>query len=214
MVIILEGLVASEFVAALASVPTAGNVPSDALAGMFEDRKRLFVDLLDWNVRVHDDRFEIDDFDNADAIYLIAQDDSGAHQGSLRLLPSTRPHLLNSLFHALCPGGVPIGAQIFEITRLCLPQRLGAERRLEIRNQLISAMVDHCRDKGISMLTGVVEDQFRREILAMGWRAEPLGPARRMDGGLLGAFAAHIEGDTASRLSWNGIYRERTQVAA
>jgi N-acyl-L-homoserine lactone synthetase len=174
---------------------------------MFEDRKRLFVDLLRWEVPVIDDRFEIDAFDHADAVYVVALDDSGDHQGSLRLLPSMGPHILDTLFAQLCPLDVPIGADVFEITRLCLPTRLGAVSRLAVRNALISVMVDHSLANRITRLTGVVEARFRREILDMGWRAEPLGPAMPFGGAQLGAFAIDVAADTSDRLGWTGVYQ-------
>jgi N-acyl-L-homoserine lactone synthetase len=177
-----------------------------ALATMFEDRKYLFVDLLGWDVPVIDDRFEIDCFDNVHCVYLIAVDDAGDHMGSMRLLPTLRPHILDSLFADLCPSGVPTGPQTYEITRLCLPSRLGAAQRLEVRNALISAMVDHALDAGIARLTGVVDAAFRREVLSMGWLAEPLGPIVAMNCAKVGAFAVHIRADTPARLGWTGIY--------
>lgn len=186
----------------------------DALESMFEDRKRLFVDLLGWDVPVVHGRFEIDRFDRQHAVYVVALDDDGAHQGSLRLLPASRPHILDTLFDHLCSAGVPADSRTCEITRLCLPSRLGAARRLKVRNALISAMVDHAVASGVTRLTGVVEDRFRKDILSMGWRAEPLGPAVRIHGTLLGAFAIHIGFDTPDRLRWTGIYQDRADHAA
>src|SRR3546814_16190537 len=78
------------------------------LDSMFEDRKRLFIDLLDWDLFVVDDRLEIDRFDDAYATYIIAADSAGRHLASLRLLPSTRPPLLGPLFDRLCSNGVPV----------------------------------------------------------------------------------------------------------
>jgi N-acyl-L-homoserine lactone synthetase len=179
------------------------------LATMFEDRKRLFVDLLGWEVPVIDERFEIDCFDNVHCIYVIAVDGDGDHIGSMRLLPTVRRHILGTLFAGLCPSGVPTGPQTYEITRLCLPSRLGAAQRLEVRNALISAMVDHALHAGITRLTGVVEAPFRKEILSMGWLAEPLGPVVAMNGSNVGAFAIHIGPDTPARLGWTGIYSAR-----
>lgn len=185
---------------------TPGRAAVDPLlAGMFADRKRLFVDLLGWDIPT-DGTYEIDAFDQSHARYLIAVDEIGDHIGSLRLLPTTQSHLLDTLFAELCPFGVPTGATTCEITRLCLPQRLGAARRLEVRNALISAMVDHALMSGITRLTGVVEASFRTQVLAMGWLAEPLGPIVRRGGKALGAFALHIGPDTPERLRWTGIY--------
>jgi acyl-homoserine lactone synthase len=129
-------------------------------ASMFEDRKRLFVDLLGWDVRVLAGRYEIDTFDGPDATYIAALDGSRDHLASLRLLPTTGPHILGDLFPQLCDGAVPRGPAIAEITRLCLPLRVRAGRRLQVRNQLISAMADHALQAGLRALTGVVAWTF------------------------------------------------------
>ncbi len=44
------------------------------LQSMFADRKRLFVDLFGWDIPVVDGRYEIDQFDNSDTVYLIVPD--------------------------------------------------------------------------------------------------------------------------------------------
>jgi acyl-homoserine lactone synthase len=173
---------------------------------MFVDRKRLFVDLFGWDVPVVDGRFEIDQFDTPETAYIISADGGGLHEASIRLMPTTQPHMLQVLFPHLCPLGVPVGPSIWESTRLCLPQRHGAERRRALRNALISAMVDFSLARGIECLTGVLPDAFRKEVLAMGWAAEPLGPAVRVEGNLVGAFAAHVREDTPNRLCWSGTY--------
>ena len=177
------------------------------LETMFADRKQQFVDFFDWDVPVVDGRFEMDQFDTQDAVYIIAADESSAHQASMRMLPSIRPHLLGTLFPHLCAAGVPVGEMIWESSRLCLPSRHGAAGRLELRNALISAMVDFALARGIERITGVIPDGFRKQVLAMGWRAEPLGPAFCIRGGPIGAFAIEIEPDTPKRLSWTGVYR-------
>lgn len=185
------------------------------LRSMFADRKRLFVDLFGWDVPVVDGEYEIDQFDNAHTVYLVAADADGQHEASMRLFPSTRPHMLGTLFPHLCPFGVPAGETTWESTRLCLPQRHGAERRRALRNRLISAMVDVALERGIERYTGVIPDPFRKEVLAMGWQAEPLGPAVRIPGGPIGAFLIHIRPDTPERLRWTGVYtRNAQQVAA
>lgn len=176
------------------------------LESMFEDRKRLFIDLLDWDLTVVDDRLEVDRFDDAYATYIIAADRAGRHLASMRLLPSTRPHLLGTLFERLCTDGVPIGPDIFEITRLCLPPNLLRPERLRLRDGLIRAMVDHALDRGINRFTGVVTARFREQILGMGWHGEALGPGQDLGGGRLGAFAVTIEAATPAHLEANGLY--------
>jgi len=176
------------------------------LQSMFADRKRLFVDLFGWDLPVVAGQYEMDQFDNADTIYLIVADDDGGHAASIRLFPSTRPHMLGTLFPHLCPLGVPVDDVTWESTRLCLHQRHGAERRRELRNMLFSAMVDVALDRGIERYTGVIPDPFRKEVLSLGWQAEPLGPAVRIPGGPIGAFLIHVRPDTPERLGWTGVY--------
>lgn len=181
---------------------------------MFIDRKRLFVDLFGWDVPVIDGLYEIDQFDDDHTVYLIAADAHGEHEASIRLFPTTRPHMLGTIFPHLCPLGVPVGETTWESTRLCLPQRHGAQRRRELRNRLISAMVDVALERGIEHYTGVIPDPFRREVLAMGWQAEPLGPAVRIPGGPIGAFLVHIHADTPERLRWTGVYADHDERIA
>jgi acyl-homoserine lactone synthase len=176
------------------------------LQSMFADRKRLFVDLFGWDIPVVDGRYEIDQFDNSDTVYLIVPDCDGEHAASIRLIPSTRPHMLAALFPHLCPLGVPVGEAIWESTRLCLPQRHGAARRRDLRNMLFSAMVDVALARGVEGYTGVIPEGFRKEVLSLGWQAEPLGPAVRIDGGPIGAFLIHVRPDTPERLRWTGVY--------
>lgn len=176
------------------------------VASMFEDRKRLFVDTMRWNVPVLDGRYEIDRFDGCDAVYLVMLDAHGEHIGSMRLLPTTTPHILGNIFPQLCDGTVPSAADIWEITRLCLPCRLGAEGRLAIRNRLISAMMEYALTRGIRSLTGVVASRFLQQIRTMGWRCAPLGASTVIDGKTLGAFRIEIDAETPALLARTGIY--------
>lgn len=185
-----------------------------ALETMFVDRKAQFVDFFDWDVPVVDGRYEIDQFDTAAAVYIVALDADKRHEASLRMLPSWLPHLLGEIFPHLCMGGVPVGPRIWESTRLCLPSRHGAARRRELRNELISAMADFALTRGIAEITGVIPDGFRREVLAMGWRAEPLGPPVRIEGGPIGAFRIAVTPDMRERLAWTGTWAGPLEMAA
>ena len=176
------------------------------LKSMFEARKRVFVDLLKWNVPVLDGRFEVDEFDDQHATYIILADSSGEHLGSTRLLETTRPHILGSLFSELCMGPVPAGPEMLEITRFCLDRRLGASERLLVRNRLVSALVAHALQLGIRTYTGVAEMGWLQQILAFGWDCRPLGLPRSIGGRMIGALAISIEPDTPALLNHNGIW--------
>lgn len=81
-------------------ITTRQNASDAHLRAMYEARKRVFVDLLKWDVPVLADRYELDQFDDEHAQYLILADTDGGHLASARLLPTTRAHLLDSLFPA------------------------------------------------------------------------------------------------------------------
>ena len=101
-----------------------------ALRAMFEARKRVFVDLLKWDIPVLDGRFEVDQFDDHHATYILLTDRVGRHLASARLLPTTRPGILDTLFLDLCDAPPPAGEHVYEITRFCLsPDISTAERR-------------------------------------------------------------------------------------
>ena len=176
------------------------------LRAMFEDRKSVFVDLLKWDVPVLCGRFELDQFDDEHATYLIIADEDGDHLASARLLPTTRPHILGSLFPDLCAVPPPAGPHVFEITRFCLSRRQGAASRRLARNQLVSALAWHALEQGIRTYTGVAEISWLQQILAFGWDCRPLGAPLRHASGVLGALAIEIGPDTPERLAANGIW--------
>lgn len=181
--------------------------PADrTLKAMFEDRKSVFVDLLGWDVPVLDGRFEVDQFDDEQAFYLIIADESGDHLGSARLLRTTADHILGSLFRQLCADAPPSGPDIFEITRFCLSRRTTAAVRRLTRNRLVSALAWHALETGIRTYTGVAEMAWFQQILAFGWDCRPLGPPKRLECGFVGALAIDIRDDTPALLAANGIW--------
>jgi acyl-homoserine lactone synthase len=184
----------------------SGPCSDRALRSMFEDRKCVFVDLLKWNVPVLDGRFEVDQFDDAHATYLIVVDEAGDHLGSARLLPTTRPHILSALFAGLCESPPPTGPEVMEITRFCLSRRHKAARRRQTRNRLVSALAHYALETGIRTYTGVAELGWLQQILAFGWDCRPLGVPARLECGTVGALAIEIGPETPGRLAANGIW--------
>jgi len=193
-----------------------------ALNLMFAARKSVFVDLLRWNVPVRDGRHEIDQFDDDHARYLILLTDDGRHLASTRLLPTTRPHILDTLFPNLCEHPLPRGPHILEITRFCLDRSLRAVERRRVRDQLVTAIVEHAVENGITTYTGVAEMGWFQQILSFGWDCRPLGLPTEHDGSTLCALGISIKPDTPLCLARAGIwtptatkgYQERRAIGA
>ncbi len=177
-----------------------------ALRSMFEARKQVFVDLLKWDVPVLEGRFEVDQFDDEHAVYLIVSGDGGQHLASARLLKTGRPHILDTLFPDLCAAPPPRGPDVLEITRFCLGRNQTAKERLLTRNRLVAGLVDYALEQRIATYTGVAELAWLQQILAFGWRCRPLGLPRVSGGRTLGALRIDITAETPALLADNGIY--------
>ncbi|BAK66638.1 putative autoinducer synthesis protein [Sphingobium sp. SYK-6] len=179
---------------------------SPVLNGMYRDRKRIFVDLLGWDVPVVDGAYEIDQFDDEHAIYVVATNERGEHDGSIRLLPSVRPHVLGNIFPELCDGPVPSGEHIFELSRACLSPRNRAARRLQVRNAVTTAVVEFALLRGIRRFTCIADSGWLSQILSLGWDCRPLGLPREIAGLSTGALVIEIDGDTPDKLRSAGTY--------
>lgn len=177
-----------------------------ALRAMFEARKEVFIDLLKWDLPVLAGKFEVDQFDDPDAEYLILLEDGVQHRASARLLRTDRPHLLDGLYPHLCASPVPSGPAIREITRFCLDRHQRAVARRSARNQLVTALVDYALLHGITEYTGVAEQEWFEQIRDFGWKCEALGQPFRHDGRSLVALHIQIDRETPELLLAGGIY--------
>lgn len=179
---------------------------SDAvMCAMFEARKRVFIDLLGWDLPVLAGKYEVDQFDNPHARYLILADSGDHHLASARLLPTLRPHILDQLFGELCDQTPPRGPAVYEITRFCLDRSLRAAERRRWRNALVAGLAHYALAHRITTYTGVAEMHWLDQILAFGWDAKPLGKPRTIGGLTLGALRIDIRPETPALLATRGI---------
>lgn len=180
-------------------------IPDTVLRAMFAARKEVFVDLLKWDVPVLDGRFEVDQFDDPHAHYIVLADREGGHLGSARLLPTMRPHILNSLYPQLCADAPPSAPDIYEVTRFCLDRGLSARERRTVRDTLVVALTEHALANGITGYSAIAEMGWLQQILAFGWHCRPLGLPLTIAGKMLGALAIRIDADTPRLLAAAGI---------
>jgi len=188
------------------TIDRASEAEGAVLRAMFEARKRVFVDLLKWDVPVLGGAWELDQFDDNEAAYLVLSDGNGAHLASARLLQTTRAHILGNLFPELVDDDVPRGPQIREITRFCLDRSLHAADRRRARDRLVSALATHALAHGIERYTGVAEIGWFQQIQTFGWRCAPLGKPRIVGGVMLTALTIEIDDDTPALLAASGTW--------
>lgn len=173
-----------------------------ALMQMHHDRKRVFVDQLGWRLPVRGSWLEVDEFDNEFAVYLLARSaEDGSHQASLRLLPTTRPHMLADLFSALCEGPPPVGDGCWEISRLVTrPAVAVGTALLRVHRLLALALLEFAACNEVTAYSLVIEANRVPALLAIGWPVIPLGLPMSIDGQELQALQINVRPDTLTRL--------------
>jgi N-acyl-L-homoserine lactone synthetase len=183
---------------------------AEAMCAMFAARKSIFIDLLRWNLPTHDDRYEVDQFDDAHARYLMVIRSGGAHAASARLLPTERPHILGTLFSHLCEEPVPQGPAVLEITRFCLDRDQHRLQRRTARNLLITALVDFAVAGAVTTYTGVAEASWFEQFCKFGWSCRALGRPQPCGSKALVAFRIDLDSNSVDRMIATGIYTGET----
>lgn len=184
-----------------------------AMRAMFAARKRVFVDILQWDLPVLEDRYELDQFDTPEAEYLILLDADGKHRASARLLRSEGSHLLADRYPHLCGAGVPRGEAIREISRFCIDPDQSREERRGARDELVTALADYALTHGITDYTGIAGLAWFEKIMAFGWSCEALGEVMEDGPAAIRALRIRIDGDTIAGLRRTGTYVALARVA-
>jgi N-acyl-L-homoserine lactone synthetase len=155
----------------------------------------VFVDRLGWQLPSPQSWLEVDDFDNECAVYLVARSPmTGGHAGSVRLLPSTGKHMLNSLFQSLCAGAVPVGNDCWEISRLVTsPPDVAGTSVIKLHRLMALALLEFAALNSIHRYTLVAETHRVPALLSIGWTVTPLGLPTDFMGQKLQALQIAVE---------------------
>lgn len=138
---------------------------------MFRDRADQFKTRLNWAVTVDRDGFERDEYDALNPLYVIWQDQQGRHGGSMRLLPTTGPTMVNDHFAHLTGGGAITSPLIWECTRFCLSRAAGPR----VAAALMLAGGEVMRHFGIEHYVGVFDARMERIYRFIGSSPDILG---------------------------------------
>jgi len=174
-----------------------GRERNGLLEESFRQRKALFVDRLKWELAVRGDQ-EIDEFDRLDSRYvLVIDEDEDRLVGSGRLLNAGGPHLLSEHFSHLCETGVPKGAEVWELSRLCVDPRLRDRRlREHVVDLLGLGLTEAALLQGGNKLTFVIGTFLLPRVLEVGWDIRPLGLPQPCGRESIAAFEVDLAPDS------------------
>ena len=156
-----------------------------ALQPMFQLRKRVFHDLLGWDVKVRGD-IEIDHYDDVNPIYVLSYTPGTRHlRGALRLLPTLGPNMLDDTFPELLGGRPAIRrTDVWETSRFCIDPEISQDRA---SNQVTVAAAEMmCAVGELGLASGIAEivtvtDVFlERMFRRMGCPGTRIGEPRRI----------------------------------
>lgn len=152
---------------------------------MFRLRHRVFKERLGWEVKSRNG-LEIDDYDTAEALYLLAYDDSEQVAGTWRLLPTTGPYMLKDTFPQLLNGrSAPEAGLIWETSRFAVDKPIerteGPNAAIcqpsHVTQELFLGLVEYCIRAGISQVYTVYDIRIARILPKLGckpfWQSAP-----------------------------------------
>jgi len=150
------------------------------LEEMYEQRYRLLIKGLGWNVPGCQPDRDVDDFDTEDTVYLVeSHPETSQLIASCRLNPTIKPHLLSEVFADQCElRGVPQGETIWELSRVAYDhQRSTGELFRKTRAVMRLAIAEFCIATGIQSLTWLSRRDMYATISTF-WPTRPLGGSR------------------------------------
>lgn len=156
-------------------------------------RKRFFVDTLGWDIP-HDDRVEMDQYDNPLAHYAVVLRE-GVVVGGARTMPTTAawgPHsyMLRDAAAGLLPDIPPrvmprviVSPEVWECTRLVVSDDLVTQAdRSKALSLIVEGLAAVVRARGGRRLMSLSPLSLTRALRQLGWQAERIGEPYRNDG--------------------------------
>jgi N-acyl-L-homoserine lactone synthetase len=106
-------------------------------------RHRLFVQRQNWDVPTFKE-LEYDQFDTPAAVYLVWRDEDGEARGVTRLVPTTRPYMLEQVFpHLITREPLPKSPRIWEATRVGVDRDLPPDLRAQVCAEIVAGCLEY-----------------------------------------------------------------------
>lgn len=176
----------------------------EEIAAMHRLRKRVFHDLLKWDVTVRDD-WEVDHYDDANPNYVMSYSPDGRLRGSLRLLPTLGPNMLDDTFPILLGGRPEIrSAEIWESSRFCIEPEISQDRASNqvtiAAAELMCGVGEIGLASGLSHIVTVTDVFLERMFRRMGCPGERIAEPHKIGSVHAVAVAWEVTPDLLARM--------------
>jgi acyl homoserine lactone synthase len=181
---------------------TPADLSLEIMAGVARYRHKVFVEKLGWQLRC-ENALEYDQFDRDDTVYVVAHNRDHEVVGTARLLPTTRPYLLDEVFPHLLHGmEPPHSPDVWELSRFAAVDfsvqgsSALAQFSSPIAVGLLQASLECAARHGARRFITVSPLGVERLLRIAGFRAHRLAPPTMVDGNPV--FACSISCETHS----------------
>jgi acyl-homoserine lactone synthase len=163
----------------------------------FRLRHEIFVKERGWKEFDRDGVYEMDQYDDDKATYLISVDEHDEVVGSSRVYPTALPHMLSEQFPALVDGAVPQRIDLVEFTRLAICK---SQRGTRIYLEQFLGLQEFCLERGMAGATTLIRTHRIPVVQKAGMNVIPLGVSQDIDGEMCTAILIEASEDVLMRM--------------
>lgn len=151
-----------------------------AIEALGRFRHRVFIRRLGWEVTSshQDASLEFDGFDGPGTLYVVARDTRARILGCTRLLPTTRPFLLGSVFPQLCAQAPDVGPHTWEISRYAAMSSEHPGLGMELFRASIRFAAAHGAHAVVAVTTCALQRYFERHQVLCSRLGQPVRQGR------------------------------------
>lgn len=161
------------------------------MSKLFTYRHDVFVKQLGWRLELsHEEKsynWEIDQFDHDETVYVFSKDGQQNITSCARLLPTTKPYLLEQVFPKLLGGkSAPKSQDIWELSRFSSMSPGVRSNRLQFGGReslnLLNNTIEAAKGLGAKYLISVSPLSVERLLRKNGFSVVRVGPAQQING--------------------------------
>lgn len=192
------------------------NLYSSELDEYFRARHSVYVVERGWKELDRGAGREIDQFDTPHTIYLMAIENSRV-VGGHRLVPTTEPTMLSTVFPELVLRGNIRRSDVYELSRIFVVRdRRGEQARPQIESVVLAGTMEFGLAERMNQFTIVMETWWIQRLAEIGWQVKPLGLPINIKGMITVGVAVDVSESAwaqtcvrrsvrGSVLVWNGL---------